>query len=141
MREIKFRAWHKSDEVMLNVFAIDWHEKYIAHDPVQRFVEMIEVYPRYEMEGASDLKEVKLMQYTGIKDKEGKEIYDGDILRIEYHDDEAPDVYVGDFEFSEGCYGMNVQATHTHSKHFSPFNEQARPEVIGNIYENPDLAT
>ena len=79
-----------------------------------------------------------LMQYTGLKDKNGKEIYEGDILSIK--------IYSGDkvivegktvVEFKDGCFGV----IWGHDKAFLSLNSffKAKFEVIGNIYENPEL--
>ena len=62
-REIKFRGWHE-DEGIMPVSAIDFSGN------------MIWLHERME----TDLDECVLMQYTGLKDKNGKEIYEGDIL-------------------------------------------------------------
>ena len=76
----------------------------------------------------------KLMQYTGIKDKNGKEIYEGDILKVE-NIDLAQIIYdedrmawgiepINDFYFDSPMLADNVSL---------------ELQVIGNIYENPEL--
>ena len=60
-----------------------------------------------------------LMQFTGLKDKNGKEIYEGDIVRQDY------DNALCEVKFISGC--------------FSPFKHDGQFVVIGNIYENPEL--
>jgi hypothetical protein len=57
-------------------------------------------------------------------------------LRIEYRDDDAPDIYTDDVCFDDSCWQRNVKATHKHPEH-APFSESANPEIIGNIYEHP----
>ena len=68
-------------------------------------------------------------QYTGLKDKTGKEIYEGDILNIYQHGRVV-------VEFAEGCYGAWDHYG------FSPFRGTlfgCGGEIIGNIHENPEL--
>lgn len=112
MREIKFRAWHKEKRNMYNVTSLEFVNGTL---------------PRWYK------KTYALMQYTGLKDKNGKDIYEGDILD---HGD-----YVGGFvvEWQQpnncGCCaevcGWNIDLD------FVP----NRTKVIGNIYEHPDLLT
>ena len=71
-----------------------------------------------------------VMQSTGLEDKSGKTIWEGDILDIEDHINHI----VG---FKNGCFGWkNIRP-------FSPMIEKIKKyncEIIGNIYENPDIA-
>ncbi len=72
-----------------------------------------------------------LMQYTGLKDKNGKEIYEGDII-VEYL---LPNEYdYGIIEYLDGSFVINWK-----SKMWQYLINVSRREVIGNIYENPEL--
>ncbi len=101
--------------------------------------------------------DVELMQYTGLKDKNGKEIYEGDIVDVKYDTtvwgrkikyDFLGQVKFGSFESEEreGCYddieGWYMLTTSDVSgqlKKDSLANHNRRCEIIGNIHENPEL--
>lgn len=108
-REIKFRAW-------------DGKEMQLAFDLSQN--------PKYWWE---DNKDYPLMQYTGLKDKNGKEIYEGDIIK--YKDWDVHAGHTRDWEqileVEQDNWSWNTLSD------ISPDMETI--EVIGNIYENPEL--
>ena len=85
-------------------------------------------------------------QFTGLKDKNGVEIYEGDIVKINAHsyDYGFSKDRIGEIRFLEGCFGFYKQLS---EKEYL-FNELATEsgygeleyyEVIGNIYDNPEL--
>jgi len=106
MREIKFRAWDKKREEML-------HYEGIFNTPDIRFDTSI------------------LMQYTGLHDEKGKEIYEGDILR-----DEQGEGFV---VWCEGDAMWGVEKNEDWVYPFSCNVYRNTHEIIGNIYENKDL--
>jgi uncharacterized phage protein (TIGR01671 family) len=72
-------------------------------------------------------KEAVLMQYTGLKDKNGVEVYEGDILS-------------GDFIVVWRDAGFHLQAQGVFDGNLIiPFGDRMKFEVIGNIYENKEL--
>lgn len=120
MGEIKFRAWNTKTN--------------------QWVTDMLRLHPNGSI--MTPLF-VRTMQYTGLKDKNGKEIYEGDILRHEYllspemsfdliKQSEEFVVEIPDFFYRHGDY-----------REHQPSNEAKEPaeymEVIGNIYENPEV--
>ena len=121
MREIKFRAWDIQTESMRDVLVIDW-----VNELIDLSSGIIERRPH----------EVILMQYTGLEDKNGVEICEGDIVETVYNGEVFAGVVVYDlsevdFKVTDGKekYGRNFQ--------YLAGNDEN--EVIGNIYETPEL--
>ena len=112
MREIKFRAWDKKQNKMRQDFNLSWSGKILFEDSI-----------------GSD--EFEIMQYTGLKDKNGKEIYEGDIVRISDNHTEVIN-WIGDGDWM-GEKQPLVGFIHNASIYKKPI------EVIGNLYENANL--
>lgn len=115
-REIKFRAWNKKDKVMVDVAAINFGPSGLWS--------LIEDADDAELQLEDNYE---LMQYTGLKDKNGREIYEGDIVKNEYgkvmevqYDPRSAAFGVGDYYFGTIGSGKTL-------------------EVIGNIFDNPEL--
>ena len=135
MREIKFRAWIKEDKKMINPRALYFFDKQLTCDYQE------EVF-RYINKPFS-LEDCVLMQYTGIKDKKGREIYEGDIVK------KGNLTGIAEFNTEDmgscGCcwpefYGVGFVIRVEGSKeYFFGAMEIDECEVVGNIYENPEL--
>jgi len=132
MREIKFRAWQKTFEMMADVKSIDLYYSLVMLDAVTPDG----LPPRYFLDG------VELMQYTGLKDKNGKEIYEGDVVQIELSTVKdlkgtlEYNIYNLPVEFKEGEFRACADDWMVFGN-LGCFNKEC--EVIGNIYENKDL--
>lgn len=140
-REIKFRAWDKKEKRM---YGRMWPKMQI--DSVGAFG-----FPEDEL--------YTVMQYTGLLDKNGKEIYEGDIVCIDDTWTETVDVGVGSVpvaqtpdnhllsvEFDGGEFGVYVkESKEVLSKGWYSLRSLVdevgadRFEIIGNIYSNPEL--
>lgn len=78
---------------------------------------------------------VKWLRFTGLKDKHDKEIYEGDILKITLYDDEWK-TKVRDYL---GTLVIDVEGCDWNTTALSFLDDEAETEVIGNIFENPEL--
>ncbi|MMZ52774.1 YopX protein [compost metagenome] len=136
MREIKFRAWDKKKKVMFAVHEL----KFDKHDLSLDFIQGYTGYDRdgWTVEGNGIMRYANaprydLMQYTGLKDKNGKEIYEGDIVRISNHPFDGPIEVNRNYAVSynsemELCCGSWLL-----------FRMRHYAEVIGNVFEHPEL--
>lgn len=121
MRPIKFRAWYKNEKLMLPIAEITFHKDWdIIAFPLTR-----EAISSYLVWG-----NVVLMQSTWLEDKNGDEIFRGDIVIFEYY---WPTYIweVSSNEFFHSCIKVWEKEFH--------IDNAMIWEVIGNIYENPEL--
>jgi len=125
MREIKFRAWVKDRKAIFEVISIDYVSKKVTYI-VERTGHLLNI--RHDK-----FNDVELMQYTGIKDKDNKKIYEGDILfesfgekyyKVIFENGGFRAEFEGDFdEYSFDLIDVVAQGC----------------EIVGNIYENSEL--
>jgi YopX protein len=122
MREIKFRAWDPGLNQMSEIFGIGGAPSFPTGVPGgYRSCSSKKIY----------------MQFTGLLDKNGKEIYEGDVVKFINTEGK---IFIKEVRFNEEslsyCFGdmeyrvIDESAYFTKSKHL---------EVIGNIYDNPEL--
>lgn len=132
MRDIKFRAWDKNIKYMDE---IDGHSLYLADGKVYEVSEGSHGYDVcMDKEDVSD--RYVPMQYTGVKDRNGKEIYEGDILK--YRTILAEIIY-GFCGFEFRWIDRNVAITRGTESEEIFQNVSLIFDVVGNIYENPEL--
>lgn len=124
-REIKFRAWHKDLKKMFKIGQITLEEGTWNFEPNDRgFIGMsIPYQPSFV-----------LMQYTGLHDKNGKKIYEGDVVK--YRDSTGQ--HIEKVIFDKGCFYAGMHGGS--STRVAPKLINTRiTEVIGNIYDNLEL--
>lgn len=82
---------------------------------------------------------LSVRQYTGLKDKNGKEIYEGDIISYKYYKgfSNIEKEIIAKVEFVNGCFGF-YEYQNEHDSYFNCF-DLTDTTVIGNVYENPEL--
>ena len=141
-REIKFKVWDKKHNKMVNVNSIEFRDLIEGRTGVTVFCQDKKNY--YWL----DKGEFELLQYTGLNDKKGKEIYEGDILEFFWGEREFGNILSAGYDhkdatkmtdsviFKDGIFLLynkevdNYALLRRHYEHC---------EVIGNIYDNPEL--
>jgi hypothetical protein len=113
MKQIKFRAWEKYLQEIIPVHNIDFDRKMINTDSAWRTFD-----------------EIELIQWTGVVDVNGKEIFEADIVK--------DNIEIGFVEFLDGAYRVNYRDGIC--KWFIDYldSEKRTLEVIGNVFEMPD---
>ena len=132
MREIKFRVWDKDRKIMImdsnKIYpSITLSGSIIAYNNNERICD----------------KNLILMQFTGRKDKNEKEIYDGDIVKVEKHFED--DINIPEHKvlvaFKEGSWAL-VHLNLAGNQYIFDLDQEVindRVEVIGNKFQNPEL--
>lgn len=123
----KFRAWLKNDKEMIDVDEIHWDNgnfEFIGDGiTFQRLAD-----------------EVELMQSTGLKDKNGNEIFEGDV--VQYQNTKVPSAdSKGVIRYFDNwaMFGIDIEHNEPRALFFNGLADHISLDVVGNIYENPEL--
>lgn len=131
-REIKFRVWLKNEKKMVEVTEINFKEKFIKIDePYYSKINFCGIVIPFD--------QIELMQYTGLKDRNGVEIYEGDIVRLWYtfeneYFEEKTLKSKGVIKFDRGMFTVFFEGYDYYVD-----TDGLILEVIDNIYENKEL--
>ncbi|WP_413222451.1 YopX family protein [Staphylococcus aureus] len=120
---LKFRAWDKDEKVMSIIDEIDFNSGYILIST-----------------GYKSFNEVKLLQYTGLKDKNNTEIYDGDIAEFKYpHDKRFKEIGIITHSAEKACFVIKMIRDTVQEFELYRGVANSYLKVIGNKFENPEL--
>ncbi len=120
-REIKYRAWLKEEKKMANIETMDFSEKSI------QYLEKNEIIDAYLLRRMF-FEDIELMQYTGLKDSEGYEIYEDDIVWNEW--DEEYQVVI----YDEGEYKLKGETSVQNL-----WESLDYIDIRGNVYEDFEI--
>lgn len=116
MRELRFRAWNTARNCWTSRVELDggWGKPMFMHGEI-------------ENDSGYQTDNTIIEQYTGLKDKNGKEIYEGDVLESTWNGDKAVVVW------------NDIEGEWEHYADFNTHSKYSGSVVIGNIHENPEL--
>lgn len=126
---LKYRAWDKHEQKMFtNDELIIWNGNVYANDSKKLTCNNLKGW---------SIDDEYLMQSTGLVDKNGKEIFEGDVVRqVRTQPTTENEIIIGVVTMIEGAWLIMNDCEQLASKLWSETDEN---EIIGNIYENPEL--
>ena len=134
MNNLKFRVWDKKLQILGTVSNIDFE-----YEEVTFYIDDEE-----ELETCQPFEDVQLMQSTGLFDKNGKEIFEGDIINSGYLFKGSPFEEEDEYEEEKGVVeflncGFNIEFKNHTALFIDIMLNCEDAEVIGNIYEDKEL--
>jgi hypothetical protein len=155
MREIKFRAWDKEKSVMVTDGTYDHSNGWDGESCLELKLGLSGNLSGYSQDDGgknglwehdADLRpgRMVLMQYTGLRDKNNKEIYEGDVVRMRGDIREIVFGKIGYDGSWNGLTGFGFKDSldsHTNDPYMEMcyYDSPGEIEIIGNIYQNPEL--
>lgn len=121
-RELKFRIWDKKNNMFIYVWDASHKRLAISLNGLVYSGMYDDVLPE---------NDYTIQQYTGLKDKDGKEIYEGDILEYQSHDPKYAKCIVR--------WTQEHEDNHPGFVIHDSYSQYGKPEIIGNIFENKEL--
>lgn len=136
MREFKFRAWTESQQKFLSHTKLGDHYLFLEYEGDKPDVKLNILHFILKYQNDDRQKEFVLQQWTGLKDKNDKEVYEGDIIKLEG----SPYIYSIVWNSYQWCISDDTEQL-PYDDNLQPFNSvvQERAMVVGNIFENPEL--
>lgn len=143
MRELKFRAWDKEEKRMfipIGYFYIDGYltciieDKKTSQNNATEYLDETWYEEGRNPDYSNGKSSVVLMQNTGLKDKNGKEIFEGDLVRVDLTSDDISEEYRGRVFIWTANMRLGDDETHNIA-----ILEPSHLEIIGNIFTNPEL--
>jgi uncharacterized phage protein (TIGR01671 family) len=157
MRDIKFRVWDKFEKRMYKVEKIEWNcFGEITHIGVYENDSLCKSYTKNHNVERHDIIALEIMQYTGLHGKNGKEIYEGDIIKLKKIEIVSKD-YIPPYDYeiikekgklkTIATYETLIAGYDTRENAFRYKDKKGNfttlidcdIEVLGNIYDNPEL--
>lgn len=124
MKEFKMKAWLKKENKMVSIIGIDLNYQYIRYsDDGNLFKDDYKI---------AEFKDIELLQFTGVKDKAGQEVYEADVIKF---NDGIDDIYgLISYDDEDAVYCVSYENVTEYL-----LNMAGDFEIVGNIFENPNL--
>lgn len=124
MKEFKMKAWLKKENKMVSIIGIDLNYQYIRYtDDGNLFKDDYKI---------AEFKDMELLQFTGVKDKAGQEVYEADVIKF---NDGIDDIYgLISYDDEDAVYCVSYENVTEYL-----LNMAGDFEIVGNIFENPNL--